>query len=491
MECLHCEKKLVTEEEKFCGEACEKRYQRNLNFFIKTYEMTPDQMSQYLQQNQITVAEIARRRGVGPTGVWGTFKKVGVKVYRPEAIPPVTHRCENENCQKTFTRPRWGHDARYCSRSCVAEATSTLHISDSDFRSSDLLIIAPKEELGLYGHLNLRTRHMTQIARNRVNHYFFMNGICNEKTAYVYGVMATDGNIRFQPEIGYASMRLRLTDLDIIEKIADLIQYKNKIMHVVPKNPKHQPHRTLEAASQCLVNDLGALGCMPAKTGRIYYPLVRPEFERHLIRGIIDGDGSWVTSENKRKSLKLELNITGNDQFLWGVYKRIFEHLGVKPQSIHYAIEYDKKSRLPNIAKITYNKTDALRIREWVYEGATIYGQRKRDIAYSARFQKDEISSTILKYYLGVTKEYIHRGIHVFKLPHKTFGNRFVFNESDVEEWVRHLKKELSSSEPKSGPKIKNLIALRKRWIDYDEQFSINRLWNLNDSERDPVELSD
>ncbi|NOU99487.1 hypothetical protein GC097_05530 [Paenibacillus sp. LMG 31457] len=482
MECLRfgCEKQLDNEEEKFCGEACEKRYQRNLDFFIQTYEMTPDQMSQYLQQNQISVAEISRRRGVAPVSVWGTFKKVGIRVYRPEAIPHVTHKCEN--CQKPFTRPRWDHDARYCKKSCQAEATRTLHISDLDFRSSDLFFIAPKEELGSYGHLNLRTRHMTQLLRKRVDHYFFMNGICNENTAYVYGVMATDGNIRCQPEKGYASMRLRLTDLDIIEKIAGLIQYKNKIMYVVPNNPKHNPHYTIDATSQCLVNDLGALGCMPGKTGRIYYPLVRPELERHLIRGIIDGDGSWITSENKRKSLKLELSIVGNDQFLWGVYKRIFEHLGIKPQSIHYAIEYDKKSKLPNIAYITYNKTDAMRIREWVYEGATIYGQRKRDIAYSARYQKEEISSTILKHYLDVSKEYIHRGINVFKLPHKRSGNRFVFNESDVEAWVQHLKKELSSSDPKSGPKLKNLNALKKRWLDEDEQFNVYRLWNMSDS---------
>lgn len=275
----------------------------------------------------------------------------------------VTLTCST--CGKTFQRYRSQIRGRvFCSHKCHSLSEQAKELDESVFRfdTSTYTFEKPHPFLGNYDGVKL-TSHS---ARKPYNYRIFEKGIHDELTAYLYGVILTDGAIILSEEKRSNALVIKMKDKDIIEIISNALKKK---AIVVTGGKYHM----LQLRNNYLVHDLMALGCRPNKTENANYPLIPDELDKHFIRGCFDGDGSWVTSQKQNRYTVENLRFFGNDLLLYGIYRKIKQHLGVVPQKVQYPREYKMRS----FCRITYGQFASYKIRDWLYEGATYYGRRK------------------------------------------------------------------------------------------------------------------
>jgi hypothetical protein len=114
----------------------------------------------------------------------------------------------------------------------------------------------------------------------------------------------------------------------------------------------------LEIASKPMVHDLAALGVTRNKTHRAVYPPIALQLERHLIRGLYDGDG-WIGER--------QFMLLGTEALLQGVQSAVLRHTGC----LLTAAEHRGWPRL------TGSRRDRPALA-WMYEGATLSLTRKQ-----------------------------------------------------------------------------------------------------------------
>lgn len=132
---------------------------------------------------------------------------------------------------------------------------------------------------------NILERH--GIPRNNIyknitlDRKYFKN-IDSYDKAYFLGFLITDGNV-----IGNSVRLMLKADDDKILKV-----FKEKTHN---SNPLYYTKRNeVSVGAKCAewVSDLSAYGVIPRKTATVYMPILSDELMPHLIRGLIDGDGS-------------------------------------------------------------------------------------------------------------------------------------------------------------------------------------------------------
>lgn len=311
----------------------------------------------------------------------------------------------------------------------------------------------PKKKLGNYSEIVVGDRIRKFVNKNKVNHLFFKNGIIDEKTAYIFGLLLTDGSVGKNKNGGYC-VRIGLTDNDIIKKIASAMNYKNSISFY----DKRKAY-TINISSPYLYYDLSVLGCVSNKTHYASYPFIIDDLDRHFLRGVIDGDGSWWLKKGS-----LFLAICGNDLLLYGIYLKIKKHLNLTPQSLQYPRDWNTryKRKMVSFAMIRYNTTDSVKIRDWLYEDATIYGIRKHQKAYSTVLPyTDRFSTKKLVSHLGVAKDFIKKNIKRDHLPHCNVGPYYYFEENQIKCWEEFLINRLKDVKCK----LPNRVNLRDKWL--------------------------
>lgn len=280
-------------------------------------------------------------------------------------------------CGKPFeTYPslaaRRNKNKKYCSPSC-SHSAKVKEISFSDFRLNQEYSFQDTDpSLGNYPKVKMHKNKINSILERKVNHYFFQDGLVDEVTAYVYGMLITDGcwqNCHGKNK--RLTLKLAAYDRDIVEKVAEALEVTKELVYT-EKTSKFIVY------SDLLFHDSNALGCGVLKTETANYPVINDSLDRHLIRGIIDGDGSWTT---RKKRPDLNLKVCGNQLLIYGLSKKIYHHLGIMPSELNYPIDYDSRYKMESFCFIRYPKQTAISIRDWLYEGSTIYSQRKYDIS--------------------------------------------------------------------------------------------------------------
>ncbi len=322
----------------YCSTQCRyedpnRKKEISLKRFIAKHRRTPQELESFLNENEITLTEYSRLSSIPVGTLSRELKFFGVTPYKMAKKCMRTYRCNY--CAKSFEgwdRPSRTNRNSYCSVECAKNARRGT-FDEKRFEITNYQFGIPGQSLGDYQYIELGKRQKSFVNRDKVNHFFFQKGIVDEKTAYVFGVLLTDGSI-YRDKKGSYCIRLQMTDLDIVEKISSILQNKNPLM-----TNRSRRTLTLSIASPYLFNDLDALGCGPNKTEFANYPLIPANLHQHLIRGIVDGDGSWAI----RKDGSISLQICGNDLLMYGVYKRISHHLCFSPQSVQYPIEFDKR----------------------------------------------------------------------------------------------------------------------------------------------------
>lgn len=225
---------------------------------------------------------------------------------------------------------------------------------------------------------NLLLQHNVLLYKNRnqyeeYNVYNLFEKIQSEEDAYWLGIMYSDGWIRSDRNaIGLGSI-----DLDLIEKFQKYTGCTNKILvkekdynvgkrfadgHVIKSSKSFY---ILEFCSKKTKENLGKLGCVPAKSKILTCPLeeqVPNNLLVHFARGYWDGDG-WVTWKDERYST----GCVGTKQFLEGLTNRL--------KINHYGKIREKEN---NIFEFRIDKKVCVKsVLDKLYKNSKIYLDRK------------------------------------------------------------------------------------------------------------------
>lgn len=213
--------------------------------------------------------------------------------------------------------------------------------------------------------------------KEHVSDYF--KNIDSETKAYILGYLVADGSIEESVRKDRPSKLVRLRfgcvteDDEILKLIQREIAPDNKLRYYQPKAPNRKQVTILQICDKELISDLKCLyDIQPRKTYKtdFKFPNIPKAYERDFIRGFIDGDGSIG---KKHFSMICNSPIFANqikDKFLevvptlkWVIYK---ENRKKTPYwSLHFS--YNIKVRKP--------------IFDYLYKDATVYLNRKRNIA--------------------------------------------------------------------------------------------------------------
>lgn len=145
-----------------------------------------------------------------------------------------------------------------------------------------------------------------------INENFFSRW--SPEMAWVLGLLCTDGNLSSHGRrVTFTSI-----DIDVLEKVKAVMGFEGPISRV---NKQSQAHRIMICRAR-IYDDLLALGLTPAKSLTLKWPKIPPQFMRHFLRGVYEGDGSYCLAGRERSSLKISL-VSGSDIFIRGVQEEL------------------------------------------------------------------------------------------------------------------------------------------------------------------------
>lgn len=132
--------------------------------------------------------------------------------------------------------------------------------------------------------------------------FMFFSREMNKDMAYVLGFFTADGCVERAPRTGARiSFSQRIEDVDILYKIREVLNSRSPVCY---KNNRNET--VLYIHNGKLVNDLTSMGYDSNKSITADIPpCVTDEYMPHFIRGLIDGDGSYIIEKNNRCSIQL------------------------------------------------------------------------------------------------------------------------------------------------------------------------------------------
>lgn len=207
----------------------------------------------------------------------------------------------------------------------------------------------------------------------------FFDKIDTEEKAYVLGLLYADG--WNQTERNLVAIALKESDKDILEKITELIQPDKPLRYYTAANSREKEGFE-NSQNQCrlMINNkhisqrLVELGCGKAKTHTLTFPTkeqVPSHLIRHFVRGYFDGDGS--VSGDKQK----QFCFVGTIDFLLPLQQILMKELNFSKTKL----DCRHKGRDNEIRSLRYcGINQCIKFRDWLYEGATIYLERKKNM---------------------------------------------------------------------------------------------------------------
>lgn len=201
-----------------------------------------------------------------------------------------------------------------------------------------------------------------KIIKNTVNENYFDNW--NPEMAYVLGLIATDGNVSWNPKKGYQSLTITAAEKDKehLEKIRQLLKSAKPLLYA-----ESTKSYRLIVNSKKICQDLMAFGIVPAKSKILKFQPVPVRYLQHYIRGVVDGDGT-VRYCSREKGPYFEINICFGSRVFLGELARQVEKMGINATV--------RESR-PNFFIVRYTCKRAMKFANWIYADADLYLKRK------------------------------------------------------------------------------------------------------------------
>lgn len=203
---------------------------------------------------------------------------------------------------------------------------------------------------------------------NMVEDYF--STIDSECKAYFLGLIIADGNI-FVTKSGnrQASISITLDEKDkyILERFKEELRINTTV--VSDSRGCYQ----IAARSNKIADDLSKYGVVPNKSLITFLPIINEELMPHLIRGIMDGDGSIFMKSTDKKFLHA-ISFCGSNRLMTDISSYLYNNLSLitKPSIYNYS------DRALSEIKIQ-RKEDILKFGNWIYDNSSIFLLRKRE----------------------------------------------------------------------------------------------------------------
>lgn len=199
----------------------------------------------------------------------------------------------------------------------------------------------------------------------------FFGVIDTEEKAYWLGFLYADGYV--SEKKSNIELGLKEGDIGHLEKFkTSLNSNHNFTRHKRILKGKEFIGYRITLNSKILKADLIAKGCVVRKSLIITFPtydIVPKEFVRHFIRGCIDGDGCIY-----KKNGGLCIEMCGTIEFL----DKYMEEINLHKNNIHLM----HKERInSNAFKVSYSGPYAIHIINYIYKDATVYLDRKYELA--------------------------------------------------------------------------------------------------------------
>lgn len=203
--------------------------------------------------------------------------------------------------------------------------------------------------------------------------YDFFETIDTEEKAYWLGIMYADGFLSKSKDQKMVGLTLSSKDKDHIEKFKESLKATYPVnVYVTPVQFEHGiitiEYARLIMTSDKMFIDLEKQGCVQHKSLILDYPKreqVPKELIHHFLRGYIDGDGCYSTSNIK---------ILGTYEFLQGINNELGYYFSVSEHS-------PDRCKNKNSGYLSIGKGKAKEMIPWLYKDALIYMDRKYEKA--------------------------------------------------------------------------------------------------------------
>lgn len=235
-------------------------------------------------------------------------------------------------------------------------ASEILDLLDNKFKTRKTIYDCLKK-------FNIRTRESWEYVV--LDHFYFSN-IDTPNKAYILGLMLSDGWI--QENYNQVGIQLQEDDLCIIEKIKEEWKSNNKLIYC-PKKPFKSADGTkiyypkplwrILVSSSKMIENLKALGIVQRKSKIVTLPLLK-QFDSHMFRGIIDGDGSIYLHSNGKD---ICIRLLGSHYLIAQSCLYLHQKLGIdyhRPSlrgSISF-VDYSSKEEVSILGKFLYSDID-------------------------------------------------------------------------------------------------------------------------------------
>lgn len=196
------------------------------------------------------------------------------------------------------------------------------------------------------------------------NEAIFAN-VDTQAKAYWLGILLTDGYISdtrkgCDPQVG-----LQMIDCELLEKFREFLGSTNPVLRIKARSIRHQPMYRVTVFSRRMVNDLSRYGVVPRKSPLTYLPVLDPELMPHLLRGILDGDGTI----SHRNDGGVIIGYCGSERLVTEIRMWLICKLELSDNKLHKneAVSFIQWSLAADIKKIAH----------YLYENADVYLERK------------------------------------------------------------------------------------------------------------------
>lgn len=265
---------------------------------------------------------------------------------------------------------------------CTEEQVIDLYTSKPmtlSFVANTLSISTPIVANILHKH-NIPIYNRQQIMNYGTDEHFF-EYIDTEEKAYLFGLLFGDGCI-FEKNNGHNIITITLQEKDayMINKIKSIIKINRNIV-----TDKRDNSKSITLSSDIMAEHLIKWGLFTPKSFRRELPidLINQKLVNHMIRGLFDADGSiYLQHNNQRGTCHYTLAFCGNETTMYQIRDYLRNKLGV-----FKSIVYREQT---NISSIRWSsRKDLIRLKKFLYDNATIYLYRKKNIFDSNEFYEN------------------------------------------------------------------------------------------------------
>jgi len=315
--------------------------------------------------SQYEDSEIANKLGLTLSVIKKARLRLGITPFKTR-VRANKSQCTKQELDKltdNFTNIEiagmWGKSREYITGLCNKLGVKTFTEKTGNVKTASGEII-PKESQVSNVHKipsdARRGKSQPKVRKHYFNEHYF-SCIDTEDKAYFLGLLIADGCVY------KTTVCLSLTDEHPIQEI---LKYADADLNLLDTRPNHDGGKTqyrVRFNSIQMAQDLLQLGVTPHKSFSVAYPQIHKDLERHLIRGLWDGDGHVSKSQ---------AYLVGSEQCMTGVKNALNQHGLITANKIS-----------PNHScfrlRLLKSRPETLL---WIYSNCTVYLPRKHDVVH-------------------------------------------------------------------------------------------------------------